>query len=227
MRKNKKVGYRIAEFYAEFVCGPEIDENFNRVENILSLYRNKLSPRGSGRRPVHSTDVLRSAVVLIHATLEELLRSVARFRFDRIRDVETLKTIPLLGNQGKNASKYFLGDLIKHKDLTVDSLISQSVKEYYNTSVTYNHQGDIVRVLNQCNFDIDKFKKYLPILDEMISRRHRIVHHGDKHSDHPNRDRRGRQFATPLSLSKVEKWARVAKKFSKHLIEEMCTDNQK
>lgn len=43
-------------------------ENLKRVRNLIDIYEKKITPGGQGRRPVGSADVLREAVVLLHAT---------------------------------------------------------------------------------------------------------------------------------------------------------------
>ena len=54
-------------------------ENLDRVRNLVSLYSSSVGV-GQGRRTVQDADILRAAVVLLHATLEDLLRSLAEWK---------------------------------------------------------------------------------------------------------------------------------------------------
>jgi hypothetical protein len=60
----------------------EIENRFNgnleRVEHLVALYETLTT--GPGRRPVDTSDILRSAVVFLHATLEDFLRSLLEWK---------------------------------------------------------------------------------------------------------------------------------------------------
>ena len=49
--------------------------NLQRVRKLVQVYRDLAGP-GSGRRPVETVDLLRSAVVFLHAALEDVLRTL-------------------------------------------------------------------------------------------------------------------------------------------------------
>jgi hypothetical protein len=55
-----------------------LDKNLKRVDNLISLY----GPAVVGRRKVHDTDVLRAALVLLHAGMEDYLRSLLAWKID-------------------------------------------------------------------------------------------------------------------------------------------------
>ena len=59
---------------------PEIEhrfaDNLTRVESLVAAYDTQVAARGAaGRVAVPTADLLRAAVVFLHATLEDLLRS--------------------------------------------------------------------------------------------------------------------------------------------------------
>jgi hypothetical protein len=62
----------------------QIDQKFRanveRVRALVSLYEGNVSGV-PGRKPVPVADLLRAAVVLLHATLEDLVRSLAEWKF--------------------------------------------------------------------------------------------------------------------------------------------------
>lgn len=51
-------------------------ENLTRVDHLLKIYE-ETAPGTQGRQPVERTDLLRSAVVFLHASLEDFIRSLA------------------------------------------------------------------------------------------------------------------------------------------------------
>ena len=88
----------------------EIENRFNgnldRVEYLVALYETGSS--GSGRRAVDTSDILRSAVVFLHATLEDFLRSLLEWKLPTAQ-ASYLKDVPLVGK--KPRSTFSLDDL--------------------------------------------------------------------------------------------------------------------
>src|SRR5258706_3639980 len=92
--------------------------NIARAHNLVSIYK-FLGGSSPGRRSVGDTDVLRSAVVLIHASLEDFLRSLERAYLPKAGST-VLKEIPLKGvGRSGRAEKFSLGDLVEHRGKTV------------------------------------------------------------------------------------------------------------
>jgi len=123
-------------------------------------------------------DILRAAVVFLHATLEEFLRTVASFLLPQASE-ETLNTIPLLGSRDLlRPEKFFLGRLIHHRGRTVDEVIEGSVREHL-LRVSFNDPGDVKRLLHSCGIATELIDGVLPAIGEMMARRHQIVHQAD------------------------------------------------
>ena len=53
--------------------------NLSRVQSLIKAYENAL-PGSQGRPPVVTTDILRASVVFLHASLEDLLRSLLEWK---------------------------------------------------------------------------------------------------------------------------------------------------
>jgi hypothetical protein len=53
--------------------------NLARVRQLVQTYEG-LVGGGAGRSSVANTDILRAAVVLLHATMEDLIRSVSEWK---------------------------------------------------------------------------------------------------------------------------------------------------
>jgi hypothetical protein len=105
----------------------EITDRFNlnvsRVKNLVSIYRTQLAGKGKGRRGHQKTDVLRAAMVLLHASLEDVLRSLAYWKLPAAAP-NVLDLIPITGGP---ATKFTLGTLSAHRGKTVDQVIKDEL----------------------------------------------------------------------------------------------------
>ena len=181
--------------------------NLARAHNLVSIYR-LLAGSTRGRRSVGDTDVLRSAVVLIHASLEDFLRSLARSYLPKARP-EVMNAIPLKGGgRSGRPGKFSMGDLAEHRGKTVDELIEESIEAYLDRS-NYNNTSDIAALLANLDVDVEPVRQFFPELDRMIARRHQIVHRADCTAE----TGRGRHRARSLRVSEVERWINVVSNF--------------
>ncbi len=185
--------------------------NLSRVRHLLAIYK-LLYGRGKGRRTVHKTDLLRAAVVFLHATLEDCLRSVARAYLPKT-GVETINKIPLAGSRSIRAEKFPLGRLVEHRGKTVDDLINESITQHLERC-SFNDTTDISRLLESLDFLSEGIQRTLPTLQGLMSRRHQIVHQADR-SDVTGR---GRQRAASISVKSVERWSTAVTTFGHVLI---------
>ena len=124
-------------------------------------------------------DVLRSAVVFLHATLEDFLRSLA-MQYLVSAEESVLNEIPFAGNA--RAEKFWLGKLAQFRGRTVDEVIADSVRQHLNHS-TYNSAGEVAGFLESISFDVKHVRDLLPEVDAMMKRRHQIVHRADRDDD--------------------------------------------
>ena len=137
-----------------------------------------------------SNEILRAAVVLNHAYLEDFLRTLA-LTFLPIADEKTLDGIPLAGGQFDRAEKFSLGKLTRHRGKTVNDLIKESVSAYMERS-TFNSVTEIMSFLDSIGLKLASKKNenshlvppfdpaMLPVLEKMMRKRHHIVHRADK-----------------------------------------------
>ena len=174
------------------------ERNIARVRHLVAVYEG-LSGRGRGRRPVHSTDILRAATVLLHASLEDALRSL---------ELEVLPTagrdeidkVPLKG-LGHNAQKFYLGELVPHRGKSVNDVIRESVIEYLGRR-SYNNVTEIDAAICRVGVDTAGLQHLYPEIAQMIDRRHHIVHQADRH-DVPGH---GHHRAKSISLAMMRRW---------------------
>ena len=123
-------------------------------------------------------DLFRAIVVFLHATFEDILRTAARERLG-VAKPEVLKDIPLIGlSRFRRAERFHLGDLGPHRGKTVDQLIQESVQRHLD-SESFGSCADVDEILKKMGVDTTPFKSLYGDLDQMMKRRHRIVHEAD------------------------------------------------
>jgi len=123
-----------------------------------------------------SADICRAVVVFMHATFEDMLRTVARERIPQHATYSHLKDIPLASTT--RPEKFHLGDLGKFRDKTVVEVVQQSVGEYLDRE-SFNSCRMVDDLLGQMGLNSEPFKSLYADLDAMMKRRHRIVHEVD------------------------------------------------
>jgi hypothetical protein len=191
--------------------------NLSRVRNLLAIYE-QISGLAQGRPSVQESDLLRAAVVFLHATLEDLLRNLAAWRLPASTS-EVLAHIPFAGGDGRRTT-LSLGDLAKYRGQSVEDVISDSVIAHLGRS-NYNDPEDIAKVLGQIGLSPDARKRLLDShaarLSPIMSRRHQIVHRLDRN------DASGRGHHEALSIGKatLERWIGVVHRFGEELLNEV------
>ncbi len=145
-------------------------DNIQRVENLIGLYENSSAP-SQGRRPVHSSDILRAATVLLHAAFEGYLRELERNQLP-IADSTVLGAVPLVGSMDNK--KFDLSVVAEHRGETVNELIEESAESYLARR-SYSSSSEVASILERIGFDVGPVQPHLSNLEEMIRRRHHIV----------------------------------------------------
>jgi hypothetical protein len=184
-------------------------DNLSRVRNLVALYSSS-SGSGRGRRNVPDTDLLRAAVVLLHATLEDLLRSLAEWKLPTAKP-EVFAEMPLTGTKGR--TKFGLQDLADFRGKTIDEVIADSVKEYLEKS-SYNHPGDVKNTLGNIGlvFKIDDDDSVE--LAAMMSRRHWIAHRVDRNPKKGS----GQHPVKSLSNLAVSRWLEAVERLGLEIL---------
>lgn len=174
--------------------------NLQRVRKLVQVYRDLAGP-GPGRRPVETTDVLRCAVVFLHATLEDLLRGLLVRRWSDASDPSAFDDIPIAVGADTRNTKVTLADLASLRGKTVAEVVQASVEAHLGRS-TFNHVGEVKTALIRSGIDAGAVGPYATEIATMMSRRHQIVHRADR-QDLP---RPGNHFAASLGVLTVEGW---------------------
>jgi hypothetical protein len=183
--------------------------NIQRVRNVVGVYTSG-SEKRKGRRAVQESDILRAAVVLLHATLEDLLRSLAEWKLPSAPP-EVLSEIPLAGTRGKKSLG--IQELAGFRGRSVDEVISLSVSEYLERS-SYNHPGDVRAVLSSVGVDELIVGSFAKRLAAMMARRHWIAHRADRN---PLRGP-GPHKTKSLSIAELTRWVDTVERFGKSVL---------
>ncbi len=146
-------------------------------------------------------DVLRAAVVLTHAYLEDFLKSLAT-DMSRLWDDDSFDGIPLAGLPGRS-EKFTLGKLAKYRGHTVDDVLQSSVREYLGNTV-FNSTDVIKQWLERMGMKNPDHTERFAILNQMIQRRHQIVHRSDQASE----SRSTFESPQPITVGNVIVWHR-------------------
>jgi hypothetical protein len=186
--------------------------NIARVRNLLTIYQTA-GGNGAGRRPVHSADVLRAATVLLHASLEDAMRSIAEWKLPSAEE-SILNEVPLAGSVNVRPEKFFLGKLSAHRAKTVQQLIDESVQAYLNT-FTVSSIDEIAGFCTKVGVRVDEINAQFPELSEMIKRRHHIVHKADTNENAGQ----GNHQARSLSSATVERWVTTVRIFTLNFLQ--------
>jgi len=174
-----------------------------RVRNLIAIYDHARRALPL-RRDAPPSDVLRSAVVLLHAVLEESVRRVAMRLLPHVGD-EALNGIPL--STTDRSLRFGLAALAQYRGQSVDDVLKHAV-EAHLLRQTFNSTIDLSGILLQCGVSVDRLRPIYPAPQTVMERRHRIVHEGD----YRNKGRWQGQ-PDPLSRRQVIVWTRAVEGF--------------
>lgn len=160
------------------VITQRLNNNIARVENLVGLYQ----AEGKGRRGTKDTDVLRAALVLLHAGLEDYLRSLLIWKVPEF-SADTLKEFRvLMGDEWKE--KVTLSELHELKGKTIDEVITASITANIRKYQTFSDVAAVKKALGRIGIAKDRVEALnLDQLRGMIERRHLIVHHADRNEN--------------------------------------------
>ena len=169
----------VSRAFAEGLQKPErrqyerFGANASRVFGLLDLHT-QLSRYDSPVSMDERSDILRSAVVLLHACLEDYLRTAAIAYFP-LGEADAWDEIKLVGEKKGQLS---LANLAKFRNESVESVLRKSIEEYWNLQ-SFGTIEKIKGLLNRLKIDSD-FSELHPCMRELIERRHSIVHDADR-----------------------------------------------
>jgi hypothetical protein len=172
--------------------------NLARVAALVDVYRQRAG-EGTGRRSVETLDLLRAAVVFLHASMEDVFRSALEWRWPETRSRELLEDVPVMGH--RRGTRIALADLLPHRGMLVQDLIRASVEAHVER-MSFNHLGDVKQALRRMGLDARLVATHETELASFMARRHQIVHRADRHDGGGS----GHHAAASLGHEIVQGW---------------------
>ena len=193
-----ELGQRLDDIWSSYTL------NHKRIERLIQMGALFRSAEGWENYWEYVDESLRAVIVLLHASFEDALRVIVRLRLG-VCTAEVLDTIPLAGiSSSGQQRKFSLGKLSKHRGKTVDQVIQESVDEFLDKT-SFSSCDDIAGILERkLKLDISSLREHFPILNQMISRRHKIVHTADREGAP------GNLSLTPVDGEDVLRWMTTA-----------------
>lgn len=157
------------------------DRNIERVRSLCRLYNSLKSDDIKEGKEYKHTDILRSATVMLHSSFEEYYRNTLGDVLPAICTEEDLKNVSFFGSNGNHREKITLGALVALRGKTVDEVITESIQETLSYT-SFNNYQDIATWARKIKVDLSEFEKQEK-LNNLILRRHKIVHEADNAND--------------------------------------------
>ena len=184
-------------------------KNLRRVRHLLDVFV-ALHP-GTGRPSELHTDIVRAAVVFLHASLEDLLRSSEELRLDKAPDsaFKRLRWVPATGdNEGKD--RVTLDELAQYRGHTVEEVLRRAFERHHERS-NYNNEKDVAAALARMSLPGEPFRTHLSDLQLLMARRHLIAHRADANLKFPN-------LTNPIGVRLAERWLKTTESFGEQLL---------
>lgn len=182
------------------------ERNLERVAGLVGVF-------GAAGPVTENTDILRAAVVLLHATLEELLRSSVCLLLPNAtsKAYEKMLFVPLGASEGRG-EKLDLPQLAEYRGQTVDAVLERAIELHLEHS-NYDNTTEVIGTLERLELAAKPSPSLLADLGAMMRRRHWIVHRTDT--------ARGGSDAQALSKEVVLRWVDCVREFGEHLLAEL------
>jgi hypothetical protein len=129
-------------------------------------------------------DLLGSAIVFLHATLEEFLRGVALrewFKLDNQELKAALKKYSRLNNRSIRVS---LIDLVEQREDPIETLIHREVESFLYQDISFNSLDEVEKFLDLIKVPVDEIKdeigqEHFDNIQSLIRKRHSVAHQAD------------------------------------------------
>lgn len=184
--------------------------NLVRVRGLISAY---MRHSAEGDDP---TDLLRAAVVLLHATMEDLMRTLEELGLASASPT-TLRRFGIVYG-APLPEKLALADLAtEYPGASVAEVIGQGIQTYLEHK-TYNNCNDLAAALYRIELKPTALMApFARKLEAMMRRRHHIVHRVDMatKADRPQAS----DGTVPLELELVGSWVETVERFGHTVLE--------
>jgi hypothetical protein len=184
--------------------------NIARVRRLISAY-DALSGTGPGRASVADTDVLRAAVVFLHATVEDFLRSLEAFKLPSASGTafNNMRYYASPGQAAKDGKdKFTLVDLAANRGQSVDDVFRLAISRHLEMS-NYNNVAEVRQALHRSGVNYTMPSDIAANLEALTKRRHWIAHRADKNPMSGS----GHHRAQSIGKGTVEPWTTAVESF--------------
>lgn len=190
----------------------ESAENMTRVDNLLRLHEQLTS--GDIGAKSERDEILRSAVVFLHSTIEELVRNLFIEKLPS-RGQAILDEIPFSIHISSHRAKgILLGELLeKYSGKFLENIVHESIGAYVDT-MNLNDTTQLSVQLQKAGIDISEISCEFHSITELMKRRHQIVHQMDR-SNALDPDK---SPISEIESSQVIGWRRSVDKLVQHCI---------
>jgi len=201
--------------------------NEDRVMTLIGIHQAALNLKIHGSQNLFEnyfaaldiSDILRSSVILLHANLESCLRTLW-LHYLKYKSKWSKIDVPFPGNEPTPRVKIGIQELQNFRGKTIDEIVLQAIEEHVAKS-SFGNTDQVTRLLKDISVDPAPLREYLPELDELFRRRHRIAHFTD------NVDFQfGNNIVTPIELNEITIWMRTCHSFVFDLLLIMNTDER-
>lgn len=192
------------------------EKNLQRTTGLVNSFYPV--PGKTGRPATHRSDLLRAAVVLLHSSLEDLLRSLevelisryvhsgmslsgVKFTLPGDKRIDSISLSLLVSTYPKANVADILADAVAtHKTLRLKSLERRT----YNNVEEVKAALDRVQVPRGTN-PLEPYGLTKPdwsLIEAMMKRRHLIAHRADRNDE----SGKGHHLNKPIGLGELQKW---------------------
>lgn len=188
-----------------------LSQNLRRTNELRNTF-DRLN-LGKGRASVVETDLLRAAVVLVHAALEDVVRSIEEARLPAIPGVKWNFAVP--SEPHDRIEKITMQQLLEYRGKTVEEVFQAAVRQHFERS-NYNNLSDLTTALRRVGVQAAVVTTHGGTLTAMMKRRHWIVHRADRNP----RTGQGQHHAQHITSATVAEWSRAVSSVGHGLIAE-------
>ena len=181
--------------------GDRLRRNLARVDNLVAVYEERARAR-QGRSTVVDADLLRAAIVFLHATLEDVVRSVLSARWPAATDAELFRRVPFVLPDERRPEKLSVGELAEHlRGKTVAEVVTDAV-EGVLARASFNDIDDLVLALGRAGIERTVLERHAAVVYIVMQRRHWVVHRADRNT----RSGRGHHETRSVRVAEFRRW---------------------
>lgn len=215
--KSLKSGYKniFDEWHFKLQRLKNLHEIYKKLESDR-INNNKVAGKSkAGKKPLEHKDLLRGIVVLLHASFESTIRElyVLYVKSNWRSDVKVREGIQFPGKRDfGTVEKLTFSDLVGLRCETLSELADRSIDNLQGRQLI-NGIPDLISVLTDMGITIPSSVDRSAI-GEWITKRHRIVHHGDRVD---GAIKKGQHKHADFKEELVQKWIGAASQFMESL----------